>query len=488
MTLLELRALLPLLLVALTILAAMLLAAFCRHRRLLFWVYQLGLLAALLSLGGNLGIQAQGLEVTPLLRVDAFFGFFAALFILVAMLVGLMAAQYFGRREHLAVPLEESYVLLALCLLGALVLAAAQHLAALFIGLELMSVASFALVAYPCGGAPASDRLQLPSLEAGLKYLLLSSVASAFLLFGMACLYLQTGTLAFARLSLPPDSTASGLLPLAGLAMLLIGVAFKLALAPFHMWSPDVYQGAPTPFTALIATLSKGALVVVLLRYLLLSQALQIEQIATLLMALATLSILVGNLLALRQDDMKRLLAYSSIAHLGYLLVVVLAAGQTVSSEFALQAGAFYLLAYSLTTLAAFAMISALSGGGDENRDYRLHCYRGLCWRAPCLGGCFMLILLSLAGIPLTVGFIGKFYIFAAGAQAGLWWLLGVVVLGSALGLYYYLRIILILLQQDDEVSDLVFHNGRWLVYGLTLLLLLLGIYPLPVMQWLPLL
>lgn len=486
MTLLELRALLPLLLVALTIVVTMLLAGFCRQRRLLFWVYQLGLLAALLSLCVNLDLQASGVEVTPLLRIDVFFGFFAALFILVAMCVGLMAAQYFGRREHLAVPVEECYVLLALCLLGALVLASAQHLAALFIGLELMSVASFALVAYPCGAAPGSDRLQLPSLEAGLKYLVLSSVASAFLLFGMACLYLQSGTLAFTRLSLPVDIPAAGLLPLAGLALLLIGVAFKLALVPFHMWTPDVYQGAPTPFTALIATLSKGALVAVLLRYLLMSDALQSEQVAAVLRVLAMLSILVGNLLALRQDDMKRLLAYSSIAHLGYLLVVFLATGQADSSEFALQAGAFYLLAYSLTTLAAFAMIGTLSGGG-ESRDYRLQRYSGLCWREPVLGGCFMLILLSLAGIPLTVGFIGKFYILAAGAQAGLWWLLVVVVLGSALGLYYYLRIILILLQQDESVRGLRFRSGRWLIYGLTLLLVLLGIYPLPVMQWLPL-
>jgi len=299
-------------------------------------------------------------------------------------------------------------------------------------------------------------------------------VASAFMLFGIGCLYLDAGSLAFGPL--PPVA------PLAApaLALLLIGVAFKLALVPFHFWSPDIYQGAPTPVTALVATLSKGALVAVMLRYLWYGALLQLDSVVTALALLAALSMLVGNLLALRQDDIKRLLAYSSIAHLGYLLVVLLAVGRT---GLATEAAAFYVLAYSLTTLGAFALVGCVCEAGPRP-DYRLGVFSGLLWREPWLGGSFMLVLLSLAGIPLTVGFVGKFYIFAAGVDAGLWWLLGFIVAGSAIGLYFYLRIILILLAPQPGGAAAV--RGRWLVYGLTLLLLLLGIYPLPVMQWLP--
>ncbi|GGO78180.1 NADH-quinone oxidoreductase subunit N [Marinobacterium nitratireducens] len=469
----ELRALLPLMLVALTAIGTLLLAGFRRDARLAALGYQGGLLLTLLTLPWAL--PEQPLEVTPLLRIDGFFGYFAALFVLVAMAVGLMMQRQV-RSKTSGERVEESYVLLAICLLGALVLAGAQHFAALFVGLELISVASFALVAYPCGGRPSTDIRQRNSLEAGLKYLVLSSVASGFLLFGIGCLYLDSGSLAFAPL---PPSTS---LALPGLALLLVGVAFKLALVPFHFWSPDIYQGAPTPVAALVATLSKGALFAVMLRYLWFGALQELETLVPAVALLASLSMLGGNLLALRQRDIKRLLAYSSIAHLGYLLLVLLAIGH---AGVAIEAGAFYVLAYSLTTLGAFALIGCVCEAGDEP-DYRLEAFAGLIWRAPLLGASLMLILLSLAGIPLTVGFIGKFYIVAAGVDAGLWWLLAVLVAGSAIGLYYYLRIILIMLAPQSEPSGI--GGGRWLVYGLTLLLVLLGVYPLPVLQWLPVL
>ncbi len=481
----QLLALTPLLLVAALAVALMLLAAFRGEQRLQFWLYQLGLLAALLSV---LPSSASAIVVTPLLRIDGFFAFFAQLFIVAAMAIGVMAAQYWQRPAAARQPAAEVYVLLALCLLGALVLAAAQHFAALFIGLELIAVASFALVAYPAGATAPLARSQRRSLEAGIKYLLLSAVASAFLLFGIACLYLQQGTLAFVdvrALTAPAALPASVLLPV-GAALLLIGAAFKLSIVPFHMWTPDVYQGAPTPVTALIATLSKGALVAALLRYLHSTELLSAPGVGRLLIALAALSMLGGNLLALMQHNIKRLLAYSSIAHIGYLLVAFIAVGLLGGgNELALQASAFYLVAYVVTTLGAFAIVNVVSDGAGELRAFELRHYRGLFWRSPWLASCFILILLSLAGIPLTIGFVGKFYVFAAGAEAQLWLALTAVIVGSAIGLYYYLQVILVMLQ-PAQAGAAVPAGSHWLAYSLTGVLLGFGVYPAPIMAWLP--
>ncbi|HRP97646.1 MAG TPA: proton-conducting transporter membrane subunit, partial [Rhodocyclaceae bacterium] len=228
---------------------------------------------------------------------------------------------------------------------------------------------------------------------------------------------------------------------LAGHALLIAGIGFKLSLVPFHLWTPDVYQGAPAPVTGFLAALSKGAAFAALLRY---AGAAGLHDEAAMTLALALLaaaSMLAGNLLALLQDDLKRLLAYSSIAHLGYLMVALLAAG-----PFGAEAAGYYLAAYMVTTLAAFAVITVHSAGVDEHESAheltRLADYAGLFWRRPWLAAVFTTALLSLAGIPLTMGFVAKFYLFAAGAAEGLWALLAVLVVASVLGLFYYLRVV----------------------------------------------
>ena len=230
---------------------------------------------------------------------------------------------------------------------------------------------------------------------------------------------------------------------LTGLALTLTGFGFKLGLVPFHLWTPDVYEGAPAPVTAFVATVSKGAMFALLLRYFHGPGAKGTVFVALSVVAVA--SMLVGNLLALLQDNVKRILAYSSIAHMGYVLVAFLAGGALAE-----QAVMFYLAAYFVTTLGALGIVTAISGA-ERDAD-RLTDYSGLFWRSPATAGVMTAMMLSLAGIPLTAGFLGKFYVVAAGASATVWWLVIALVVTSVIGLYYYLRVVVIMYQVDASI------------------------------------
>jgi len=269
--------------------------------------------------------------------------------------------------------------------------------------------------------------------------------------------------------------------------MVLAGIAFKLSLVPFHMWTPDVYEGAPAPATAFLATVSKGGIFAVLFRFFLSFDGFQYETILTGLLWVSLLSILVGNLLAVMQNRIKRVLAYSSIAHLGYLLVAFIAASIDGGKLLAIEASLFFLVAYFVTTIGAFGVVSIMSGNPNENgRDNDdLSDYEGLFWRRPLLATFFTGMLLSLAGIPLTVGFVGKFYIFAAGGESELWTLLIAVVVGSGIGLFYYLRIIFTMTKRTvDEAEIVIPVAGGWGLGLLSAALLAFGIYPAPVVDW----
>jgi len=256
-----------------------------------------------------------------------------------------------------------------------------------------------------------------------------------------------------------------------------VGLGFKLSLVPFHLWTPDVYEGAPAPVTAFIATVSKGAVFALLLRYFITTYSYDYTPLLTVFSVIAGLSILAGNLLALLQNNVKRLLAYSSIAHMGYLLVAFIAGGR-ISSMLVVESVSFYLLAYFITTIGAFGVVSVLSTPQTEADD--IACYRGLFWRRPWLAATFTLMLLSLAGIPLTSGFIGKFYIFTSAADGRLWGLLLAVIVGSGLGLYYYLRIIVVMSMNVDGAA--IKPPQDWvstaILAVLTMLLVWFGIYP----------
>jgi NADH-quinone oxidoreductase subunit N len=463
-------ALLPLILPALAAVAIMVMVAFRRRHRPALWVALAGFALAWLSvlLATPAGASVQ---VTPLLVVDGYARFFMGLLLATAFAVAVLAYGYLDKRPGNS---EEFYIMLLLATVGAEVLAASRHFATFFLGLELLTVSLYVLIAYL--------RTDALSVEAGIKYLVLAAVSSAFLLFGMALIYAQAGTLEFARMATSLDPR--NVLALSGLGMLVVGVGFKLAVVPFHMWTPDVYEGAPAPVTGFIATVSKGGMAALLLRYFL---DVDIHAFGSLIVAISVISIasmLAGNLLALLQTNVKRILAYSSIAHLGYLLVAFVASGGNAA-----PAVMFYLVAYFVTILTAFGVVTVLSGP-DREAD-ALDDYRGLYWRRPWEAAVMTGALLSLAGIPLTAGFVGKFYILAAGVGSALWVLVITLVVGSAISLYYYLRIVVAMYLQPlvgpeplrPMPAPAVPAAGGAVLAILTLLLVWLGVYPAPLLS-----
>jgi len=291
-------------------------------------------------------------------------------------------------------------------------------------------------------------------------------------------IYAATGAMEFAKLS-EVSLSGSPFLLLSGIALTLTGIGFKLGVVPFHLWTPDVYQGASPPVAAFVATTSKSAMVALLLRYFYLSGALRNHAVFLVVATIAVLSMCAGNFLALRQTNVKRILAYSSIAHFGYILGAFLA-----GSTMAIGAVAFYLVAYTATLLAAFGVVSILSSSGQDAED--VEDYRGLFWRRPAIAGVFTVALLSLAGIPATMGFLGKFYILAAGANAAAWPLILILVVTSVAGLFYYLRIVVALFADPPEhaaASEALSRGWVLVLAVLAMLVIWLGVYPGPLLD-----
>jgi NADH-quinone oxidoreductase subunit N len=306
-----------------------------------------------------------------------------------------------------------------------------------------------------------------------VKYLVLASVSSAFLLFGMGLIYLNTGSLEFNRIAIVLKSLDySTPLLLTGFSMMIVGIGFKLALVPFHMWTPDVYEGAPVPVTAFIATVSKGAVMALLLRFFYAIYGFRNYNFILMITVVAILTMFVGNLLAIRQQNLKRILAYSSIANMGYLVITLL-----MGSKEGISAAVFYIVSYIITTLGAFGVITLLSGR-DNDAD-NLQDYAGLFWKRPWVAIVFTLSLLSLAGIPITTGFIAKFYLVFTGINSGLWILVISLIINSVIGLYYYLRVITTLFSPANKVIfPAISFEGKLVLGIVTLALLWLGINP----------
>ncbi len=469
MTIAGLIALLPLLLLAGTPVALMLIITIHRSHRLALGLTLLGLAAAFRSLWFAADVAPQ--RVTSLLMIDHYALFYFGMIIAATIVVAGLA---YGYLEQHAVEKEEFYILLVTAALGAAVLAASSHFVSFFLGLEVLSISLYALNAYIYPRKTA--------LEAGIKYLVLAAASAAFLLFGMALIYAALGTLEFGHMAELMMETAgpNRTLLLPGLAMIITGIAFKLALAPFHMWTPDVYQGAPPPVAAFIASVSKGGMFALLLRYFYRLELHNYQPVVVVFTIIAIASMLGGNLLALLQSNVKRILAYSSIAHMGYVLVAFIASG-----ELAVQAVTFYLVAYFVTIIGAFGVVTVLSNGEEDAES--LEAYRGLFWRRPALAGVMTAMLLSLTGIPVTAGFIGKFYVVAAGASSSAWALIIILVVSSVIGAFYYLRVIFALYagapaERRAEVAPRMALGSSVLVV-LTVLLIWLGVYPAPLLH-----
>lgn len=464
----DLMTLLPLLVIAASAVTVLLVVAFRRSHAVTAALTLIGLLLAIISL--PVVSSSTPRQVTPLLIFDRYALFYMALIFAASFAVALLAYGYLEKRGGHR---EEFYILLLIAALGSAVLVASNHFVSFFLGLEILSVSLYGLIPYP--------RATREHIEAGIKYLVLAATSAAFLLFGMALIYAETGTMEFARMATATitGETSHNALASAGWAMIIVGVGFKLAVVPFHLWTPDIYEGAPAPVTAFVATVSKGSMFALLLRYFTQANVHASNGLFLALSLVAIASMFAGNLLALLQNNIKRLLAYSSIAHMGYLLVALLASG-----PLAFAAVAFYLVAYFVTTLGAFAVVTALSG--SERDADGLHDYQGLFWNRPWLAAIFTVALLSLAGIPLTAGFVGKFYVVAAGAGSALWLLVIVLVVNSAIGLFYYLRVVVAMCMRAPEPESRTVSAfalplswiDRIVLAALVLLVLWLGIYP----------
>jgi NADH-quinone oxidoreductase subunit N len=377
-----------------------------------------------------------------LIQLDAFGIFFHLLVGVVAILVVLAAGPYLERE---GLETAEFYALVLFATAGMGVLASAQELLTAFIGLEMSSISSYVLAGY--------RRESLKAGESAMKYFLLGSFATAFFLYGIAFVYGVTGTTNL--LQMASADTTSTLLKL-GFALILIGLGFKVAAAPFQVWTPDVYEGAPTPVTALFSAGPKAAAFALLLRiFATVPAATRFWFWA--FCVLAALTMFVGNLGALVQTNVKRLLAYSSIAHAGYILVAFaavtsLAAGSPSGAAPAYAAVLFYLLSYALVKLGAFTIVSQIGGAGEKH--LALDDYAGLGRRQPVVAAALSLFLLSLLGLPVTAGFFGKFYVFKAAVNSHLIWLAVLMAINSVIGAYYYFRLIVVMYMREPSIES----------------------------------
>jgi NADH-quinone oxidoreductase subunit N len=473
----DFQALSPLLVLAIGATVLMLQIAWVRDARLT--AVLAALIMALAALSSGFAQQVAPLQVTPLLMADRFAFVFCTLFCLAGAVTALLSSDYV--RHHGDEP-EEFFLLLVLATMGACVLAYAVHVASLILGLELLSVSLYALIAYP-------NKSILP-LEAAAKYLVLSGAASATSLFGFALLYAATGTLEFATLGqlLGTSSSSQGLL-LAAAVMTFAGLAFKLSLVPFHLWTPDVYDGAPAPVTGFLASVAKGAVFIVLLRLFLDADLFRYRILVEVTGLLAIFSMLAGNLLALLQTNIKRMLAYSSIAHVGYLMIVFMVCLEAANRALAVEAAMYYLIAYTATTIAAFGLLTLICADDADRENIQLQQISGLFWRQPLLACLMLVALLSLAGIPLTAGFIAKFYLVSAAVAGHNGVQLFTLVMGRSLGIYYYLRVIYYMTRRPEEhgATEEVSSGWRGRTLSLALIagILWLGIAPESLMHYL---
>jgi NADH-quinone oxidoreductase subunit N len=443
---LDLRPVLPAVIVAVAALVALLAQAFTPRgkRSLAFGVALLGLsgaLVAVLIIGSG---TARGLGGTlgGALSADALALFLEGLILLAGIAVVLLSPSYLRENGE---ERGEYYALTLFSIVGMLGLVSVTELIALFVALEIMSVALYALAGF--------DRRRAESQEAAIKYFVTGAFSSAFLLYGVAFLYGLSGSTSFEGIAKTVCRTCSGaaaqnhMLALLGLGLLLVGFGFKVASVPFHMWTPDVYEGAPTTTTAFMAAGVKAAAFGALLRVLGQAAPSLAADWRPALAVLALLSMIVGNLGALAQGNVKRMLAYSSIAHAGYLLTGLVGGGSA-----AVTAVLFYLAGYAAVNVGAFGALAALTREGRE--PLSLGDLAGLASRRPALAAALSLCLISLTGVPVSAGFVGKFYLFSAAVDGGYTGLAIVGMLMSVVSAYYYLRVVVAMYMKEPEGAD----------------------------------
>lgn len=434
-------------------------------RKVIAYISTFGLLlilAATIFISKNTsGTFIHGMYISDPLSI-----FFKQLFLTAAILVTLMSMGYIKRFPHNR---GEFFAINVFALLGMMVIASSNDFISLFLGIELMALSFVILSAY---------EKNFKSSEAGMKYMLLNAMSSAMLLYGISLLYGLSGSPLFADTVNYLQAGHNS--PLAALAILMVisGLGFKISIVPFHMWSPDVYEGAPTPVTAFLAIGSKVAAFAVLIRLFIQVFPPVYNVFALVIIALSALTMVIGNLIAIPQSDFKRLLAYSSIAQAGYILLGIVAHNQA-----GISAMLFYLVLYIFTNAGAFAVIIACSNQTGNNQISSL---RGMWKRSPLAAAVLLLSFLSLAGIPPAAGFIGKFYLFAAIIKQGYLWLAFLAIGMSMVSVYYYIAVIKALIMEDNEnEKPIIISSALKVVMIVSLIMVLfMGIYPGPITEW----
>ena len=404
-----------------------------------------------------------GTQFSEMFKVDNFSLFFNIIFLVSTILVALISISYLGGRDRKQGPY---YLLILLATLGMMLMAAGNELIVVFLGLELMSLSLYILAGY-FRESPASS-------EAGMKYLLLGAFASAFFLYGIALIYGGAGTTSVPAIAEAIAAPNKSPLLLAGMFLLIVGFGFKVAIVPFHQWAPDVYEGAPTTIAAFISAGPKAAGFAAFLRIFMEALPnLQVEWSGVIIL-LAMLTMTVGNVIAIAQTNIKRMLAYSSIAHAGYILI-----GLAAANSEGISSAMLYLLVYCVMNIGAFgAVILAKTADGES---LMISDYAGLGLRKPLLAMFMTVMLLSLAGFPPTAGFVGKFYIFKAAVQSGHIWLVIIGAINTAISAFYYLRVVVTMyMREPDEELEFSPYSST-LVLGLIIAavgVLLIGVLP----------
>jgi len=449
-----------------------------RHFRLMQWLMVAGLAAAACSAVTLWGEGRVLFDQSRMIIMDNTAVYVLLLLCLVALVTGLMSSSLVTRHERLR---GEFFALILLGVLGMGILASTLDLLVMFLAVELLSLVLYILAGF--------ERDRMLSNEAALKYFILGSFSSGFFLLGIALLFgASNGTTTIGPMLSPqpslyfaPEAFPWSRLPLSsmGWALVLIGIAFKIALVPFHVWTPDVYQGSPTPVTAFMSVGVKAAAFVALLRIAVATELFALAEWSTILAVLAVLTMTFGNLVALAQQSVKRMLAYSSIAHAGYLALGIVASGSSAMTNrfIGYQAMLFYLVAYAFMNLGAFAFVVF---AGVDGSDLSLERCKGLGFRRPLCAAAMTVCLLSLAGIPPTMGFLAKLYLFQTVVAAGETTLAVIAVLNSVVAAYYYLRVIVMLYMHEpstDEGTDPSL-GLQIALCGCALMTLVFGLFP----------
>ncbi len=408
--------------------------------------------------------------------LDAFAIFFKIIFLVAAILTIMVSSRYLEIEGYQA---GEYYALTLFAVVGMMFMASAEDFIAIFVSLETMAISFYILVGFLKGNRKSN--------EAALKYFLLGSFSTGILLYGISLVYGMTGTTNLAGIArqaaaaLGPDTAPIFLL---GVILVTVGLGFKIAAVPFHMWAPDAYEGAPTPVTAFLSTASKAAAFVVLVRVFAMAFAGLGDRWATLLAILAVASMTLGNIAAILQDNIKRMLAYSSISHAGYALMGLIAVGlggPAGTRDFGLTSVILYIFIYTFVNIGAFALVIMLRR--EHVVGDRLVDFAGLAQRAPFASFAMLVFMLSLAGIPATAGFVGKWYLFGAAVRADYTWLAVVAVLNSAISLYYYARVVVMMyMREPEDDARLAPSLGQRLaILTCIAFTLVFGIYPQPI-------